>query len=229
MLILAIETASPDVGIALHDGDRPIGELSLSIGSRHAEAILPGLQHLLDQAGRSVAELTHIAVDRGPGLFTGLRVGVTTARTLAFAQAVPLLGVSSLEVLASEHGRIGETVVAVLDARRREVYAAVYRVEATGLVELCAPRVGPAVDVVHQLRGVAGPLVLIGDGAASYHEACSSLGPIVSAARPSAAGVASLVAAHLRTETALADPFELLYLRAPDAEITWSNRHTVHP
>jgi tRNA threonylcarbamoyladenosine biosynthesis protein TsaB len=236
MLILAIETATPDVGVALHDGDRPIGHLSLSIGSRHAEAILPGLQHLLDQAGRSVADLTHVAVDRGPGLFTGLRVGVTTARTLAFAQAVPLVGVASLEALAAEHGRTGETAIAVLDARRREVYAGAYRIDETGPVEVVAPLVGPAAEVADQLRAgleiaatSPGNLVVIGDGAASYPDECKTLGPIVCTARPSAAGLASLAAVQLRSGTALCDPFELLYLRAPDAEITWSNRHTAQP
>jgi tRNA threonylcarbamoyladenosine biosynthesis protein TsaB len=230
MLILGIETSTMDAGVALHDGSRVIGEVTLSIGSRHAEALLPSAQHLLAQTGRTIHDVTHVAVDRGPGLFTGLRVGVTTARAVAFACGVPLVAVSSLEVLAGTHGRAGEVVLAVLDARRREVYAGAYRIDDDGSpCQLDEPAVGAAHDLVALPRFADlvafGSVVVVGDGAATYPEAFASVGPIVSVMRPSARGVVQLAVAAIARNQAILDPFELLYLRAPDAEITWDNRH----
>jgi tRNA threonylcarbamoyl adenosine modification protein YeaZ len=246
MLMLAIETASPNVGVALHDGTQIIASQSLAIGSRHAEALLPAAHHLLAQCGFSIGSVSHLAVDRGPGLYTGLRVGLATVRTLAFALDVPVVGVASLEALAFAGGRDGETVVAVLDARRREVYAGVYSVTIDDVVELVAPFVGPASAVASSLAGAgvveAGLLgagmvgagmvgaglpstVLVGDGARAYVSDLGGLGPVVWSGRPTAAAVACLAATRLASGTAMFDPFELQYLRPPDAEITWSNRN----
>jgi tRNA threonylcarbamoyladenosine biosynthesis protein TsaB len=227
VLILGIETATMDAGVALHDGIRVIGEVNLSIGSRHAEALLPSIHHLLAQTGCTMQDLSHVAVDRGPGLFTGLRVGVTTARALAYACDVPVIGVSSLEVLAHLCGRVGEVVVAALDARRREVYVGTYRIdEEATLHQLMQPMVGSAQQLVGTLGQVdQQDVVVVGDGAGTYGEAFRQLGPIVSVARPMARGVVELAADAIGRGAAIVDPFELLYLRAPDAEITWDNRH----
>jgi tRNA threonylcarbamoyl adenosine modification protein YeaZ len=256
MLMLAIETASPNVGVALHDGTQIIASESLAIGSRHAEALLPAAHHLLAQCGFSISSVSHLAVDRGPGLYTGLRVGLATVRTLAFALDVPVVGVASLEALAFAGGRDGETVVAVLDARRREVYAGVYSVTIDDVVELVAPFVGPASAVASSLAGAGGAgaggagaggvdagllgagllgagmvgaglpsTVLVGDGARAYLSDLGGLGPVVWSGRPTAAAVACLAATRLASGTAMFDPFELQYLRLPDAEITWSNRN----
>ncbi len=230
MILLAIETASPDVSVALHDGDRVIASLSLSIGSRHAEALLPAIEHLLTQCKLLMSDMTHIAVDRGPGLFTGLRVGLATVRALAFSLNVPVVGVSSLATLASAHCREGETVVTALDARRKEIYVAAYRRVDGGLTELMAPFVASPLDALAALHGAdLGSVVVVGDGANSGAGELRSLGVVGSTDRPHAGAVASLAVSHLISETALFDPFELLYLRAPDAEITWDNRHGPAP
>jgi tRNA threonylcarbamoyladenosine biosynthesis protein TsaB len=230
VILLAIETASPEVSVALHDGDRVIASLSLSIGSRHAEALLPGLEHLLVQCKLSMSAVTHLAVDRGPGLFTGLRVGLATVRALAFTLDVPVVGVSSLETLANAHCREGETVVAALDARRKEVYVAAYKRVGGVLTELVAPFVSSPANAlaIVQVAGL-GLTVVVGDGANSGTQELRSLGVVGSADRPSAGSVAQLAVSHLTTATEVLDPFELLYLRAPDAEITWDNRHGPAP
>jgi tRNA threonylcarbamoyl adenosine modification protein YeaZ len=228
--LLAVETASPDVSVALHDGTRVVGSLSLSIGSRHAEALLPGVEHLLMQCGWKLSELTHIAVDRGPGLFTGLRVGLSTVRALAFALDVPVVGVSSLETLAVAHALLGETVVAALDARRSEVYAAAYRCDFAGLTEVVAPFVAKPNAALATIEAAGlGDVVVVGDGALSADGVLGKLGVVRSTDRPSAASVASLAVSRVADGTALIDPFELLYLRAPDAEITWDNRNGPAP
>jgi tRNA threonylcarbamoyladenosine biosynthesis protein TsaB len=226
MMLLAVETASPDVSVALHDGARVIGSIELGIGSRHAEAILPAVQHLAGQCGVTLTELTHLAVDRGPGLFTGLRVGLATVRALAFTLAVPVIGVNSLEAIAVADARDGETVVALLDARRKEVYAAAYRSEPGQLVEVVAPFVAAPQAVRDRLIAVdLGGAVLLGDGQRSGDGLLLDLGHPGPEHRPHAGAVAKLAARSVLAGQALLDPFELLYLRAPDAEITWENRH----
>jgi tRNA threonylcarbamoyladenosine biosynthesis protein TsaB len=224
--MLAIETATMDAGVALHDGSTVIAELHLSMGSRHAEALLPAIEHLLFQSGRALSDLTHVVVDRGPGLFTGLRVGVTTARSLAFACDVPVVAVSSLEAVAHQAGRIGETVVSVLDARRREVYIGAYGIEAPGVLrEYFAPVVGPPAAALARLPLFDDAPIVAGDGVSTYLDECRSIGVIGSAKRPTAGSVAALGVSAVLRGTAVLEPFELLYLRAPDAEITWDNRH----
>ena len=230
MMLLAIETASPDVSVALHDGTRVIASQSLSIGSRHAEALLPAISHLLDQCGQSLSGLTHLAVDRGPGLFTGLRVGLATARALAFSLDIPLVGVSSLEAIAVDGARDGETVIAALDARRKEVYAAAYSVNDGVLWQLVAPFVASPADASVRLASAQlDSAVLVGDGVGAGDGVLHSLGRVGATRRPGAAAVASLASGDLGRGHAMVDPFELFYLRAPDAEITWNNRHGPAP
>ncbi len=230
MLTLAIETASPDVSVALHDGSRVVAAESLSIGPRHAEALLPAINHLLAQCGLTLPEVTHLAVDRGPGLFTGLRVGLATVRALSFALDIPVAGVSSLEAIAHAGARDGETVVALLDARRKEVYAAVYQMTAGHLHQLVAPFVCSPAAALAQLTdaGLHRPVVL-GDGVGAGAGVLTALGPVGSTERPHASAVAALASRALLGGAAMLDPFELLYLRAPDAEITWDNRHGPAP
>jgi tRNA threonylcarbamoyladenosine biosynthesis protein TsaB len=233
--MLAIETASPDASVALHDGLAVVASLTLSIGSRHAEALLPAIEHLLLQTDRQIDAVTHVCVDRGPGLFTGLRVGLSTARGLAFALDVPLVAVSSLEALAYAHARLDETIVCALDARRREVYVGAYQRSGSGLQELIQPFVATPDGAVEALRAAqkAGVLpaqvVLAGDGCLSSDGVLASVGVAVAGHRPHAAAVAALAVTQLAVDRAVNEPFELLYLRAPDAEITWDNRHGPAP
>jgi tRNA threonylcarbamoyladenosine biosynthesis protein TsaB len=232
--MLAIETASPDVSVALHDDERVIGSIGLSIGSRHAEAVLPAVEHLLGQTQRDLSDVTHLAVDRGPGLFTGLRVGLSTARSLAFSLGSPLLAVSSLEALAFARGRTGETVISVLDARRREVYVGAYECTDAGLRCVVEPFVSTPALALERLQaerqaGKVGEVVLVGDGCQRGDGVLATFGFVTASHRPDASAVASLAAVQLQLNNAVVEPFELLYLRAPDAEITWDNRHGPAP
>ena len=127
MKILAIETATPSVGCALWDDGGPVASFMLVGRQRHAEVLMPAIDELCREAGWAVADLTGVAVDRGPGLFTGLRVGLATARAIAAACRVPAAGVTSLEALAHRHRRRTGLLAPVVDARRGEVYWALYR------------------------------------------------------------------------------------------------------
>ncbi len=241
MLILGIDTATTSVSVALSKGSPSsvggiIGVQTLSVGPRHAETLLPAIEFLCGQCSVALSEITHLVVDRGPGLFTGLRVGVATARTLAFAQDAPLFGVTSLEAIAWEAARAGERIVVVLDARRSELYAAVFDRTPDGLVEVVAPLVGTYEAVLPLLTDAAADrsIHVVGDAVSTHRSVlaplldragASSGGPLA----PSAVGLIDALLARPLEGGPNGDEADILYLRAPDAQITWDNRHGPAP
>ena len=133
MLILGIESASDQCGCALANEDGVIAETRLALPRRHAEALAPQMRFVCEQAGVALADIEAVAVDHGPGLYTGLRAGLATAKAAAAALAIAVVPVGSLEALAygaAAVARPGETVLSVLDARRGEVFWAWYRIAA---------------------------------------------------------------------------------------------------
>ncbi|MGN6299600.1 MAG: tRNA (adenosine(37)-N6)-threonylcarbamoyltransferase complex dimerization subunit type 1 TsaB [Angustibacter sp.] len=213
MLLLALDTATPAVTVALHDGERVLAEVSEVDARRHAELLAPGIEAVLAQAGATTRDLTGIAVGTGPGPFTGLRVGLVTARTLGATLQVPVHGVCTLDVLAAQavdDGAVteGEFVVAT-DARRREVYWARYSAaSSTAAVpqRLSDPAVALPADVP------VGSLPVVGRGADLYADA---LGARVGSADPSAGVLGALVVRLLAAGADLTDTAPL-YLRRPD-------------
>ncbi|WP_426562997.1 tRNA (adenosine(37)-N6)-threonylcarbamoyltransferase complex dimerization subunit type 1 TsaB [Angustibacter sp. McL0619] len=215
MLLLALDTSTPAVTVALHDGDTVVAQ-SLSVDARrHGELLAPGIQAVLSEAGACARDLTDVAVGTGPGPFTGLRVGLVTARTMGDALGVPVHGVCSLDALAvraAEDGAVGDDPFLVAtDARRREVYWAAYESVPDGAVGTTPRRVhGPDVsrpdDVPVDGRAV------VGRGADLYPDSLGiSVGPI----DPSAAALAGLVVRLLDAGADLSD-LTPRYLRRPD-------------
>lgn len=199
-MLLAFDTATPHVTVALHDGTSVVATFESSETMRHGEMLAPGIEHVLSTAGVSAEALTGIAVGVGPGPFTGLRVGLVTARTLAFVRDIPVHGVCSLDILAAEaiDAGLSDFVVAT-DARRKEVYAASYaggrRVEGPSVVL-------PMVAATSQ--------TVVGRGAVLYPE---HFPHAASPEHPSAAVLCDVV---LQERFEILPP-EPLYLRRPDA------------
>ena len=127
MLTLAIETATDLVGCALAQDDRVVATFELSHGRRHVESLLPAVDACLAQVGATVDDIGAVVADVGPGLFTGLRVGLATARSLAFALELPVAAVTSLEALAYGARLSGRVTCAAIDARRGEVFWQLFR------------------------------------------------------------------------------------------------------
>ena len=192
MILLGIESATELVGVAVGDDDGPRAAVWASGRRRHAEALAPAVEHVLDQAEVELSDLAAIAVDLGPGLFTGLRVGVATAKGLAQGLGIGVVGLTSLEVLAAaalDAGWPGE-VAAVVDARRGEVFVARYGAGAPRGGRRCRPARRPAAPPRPWPTELAraGPGVLaVGDGARRY---AGLLDPLdgVTVAGPSLAG-----------------------------------------
>jgi tRNA threonylcarbamoyladenosine biosynthesis protein TsaB len=233
VLLLALDTSTAQVSVALGDGGAVLGAVQLAGGRRHAEQLAPAIAHLRDQCGVGLEQLAAIAVGIGPGLFTGLRVGVTTAKAMAQALRIPVVGVPSLDLVAYPLRHTERTIVAVLDARRREVFAARYQpvpggvqrvsdyaVRAPG--ELVAELMADVIDVPHGL-------LLAGDGLARFPREFAALehaelaGPEF--ASPSVAALVVLATARAeREEFELPTELRPLYLRQSDAEIAWGAR-----
>ncbi len=202
-MLLAFDTATPLVTVALHDGADVVVELVAERPMKHAEQLAPLIERALAEAGIVRQDLTAIAAGVGPGPFTGLRVGLVTARTLAFVLEIPVYGVCSLDVLAVEaadSGMVSSDFVVATDARRKEVYLARYDADGT---RLDGPVVGRPADLATRDR-------VVGEGGVLYPDAFPHrAGPTA----PSAGWLARVVAEE-RAE--LLDP-EPLYLRRPDA------------
>jgi tRNA threonylcarbamoyladenosine biosynthesis protein TsaB len=159
VIILGIESATGRAGVALGTPDGVIASAQVTRGPRHAEVLIPAIDFICAQAGIAVADVDAIAVDVGPGLFTGLRVGIATANGLAQALTKPMIAVCSLDVLAHPMRFAGADIVSVIDARRGEVYAARYGVANGELKRVMEPTVLPPAELLAQL----GDAVLVGD------------------------------------------------------------------
>ena len=178
--IVAIETATETVGVAVRTPAGVQAEFTLTGRRRHVETLTPALEHLLGQVALAPADLGVVAVDIGPGLFTGLRVGVAAAKGLAQALGIGVVGATSLDILAAAAAGAGHRglVLACVDARRGEVFATVREIDSADGVaaERIAPGLFAPADLVVALGGLAGaPVCAVGDGALRYAEALEAV------------------------------------------------------
>ncbi|ARF55879.1 tRNA (adenosine(37)-N6)-threonylcarbamoyltransferase complex dimerization subunit type 1 TsaB [Streptomyces gilvosporeus] len=209
MLLLALDTATPAVTVALHDGSRVLAESRQVDARRHGELLLPAVDAVLAQAGRKLDAVSDIVVGVGPGPYTGLRVGLVTAATFGSVLGVPVHGLCSLDGIAHASG-LEEPFVVATDARRKEVYWARYANARTRVTE---PAVDRPADIADQVAGVPA----VGAGALLYDEVFTGVrreGP----EHQSAAALASLAAEKLAAGEEFL-PDRPLYLRRPDAQV----------
>jgi tRNA threonylcarbamoyladenosine biosynthesis protein TsaB len=220
VLLLALDTASAAVSIALHDGEKVLLTCTGAASPRHVELLTPLLHEALVEIGAEPADLTAVAVGVGPGPFTGLRVGLVSARVLALVLGIDVLGVCSLDAVAAGAVRSGLSVpdfLVATDARRREVYWARYRLggeDGALPVRVGGPDVAAAADVSRD------GLPVVGRGAQLYPV---ELGEALPPLDPPAADLAVL-AVH-------GDPYllpaEPLYLRRPDASLPGARKRVL--
>lgn len=208
MLLLALDTATPAVTVALHDGERVLAADDRRDTRRHGELLLPGVHRVLAEVGRAPADLTAVVAGVGPGPYTGLRVGLATAVALGSALGIPVHGLGTLDAMAYDTGRT-EPFAVVTDARRREVYWARY---ADARTCVAGPAVERPADAAKQLADVPA----VGAGATLYRNVFDP--PPGGPEHASARAVAALAAERLAAGAALLPP-RPLYLRRPDARV----------
>jgi tRNA threonylcarbamoyladenosine biosynthesis protein TsaB len=239
-MLLGIETAPELVGVAVGDAGGVRATSTVTGRRRHVESLAPAINHVLSQAGVAIGELNAVCVDVGPGLFTGLRVGVATAKGLVQGLGIGAIGVTSLETLA--HGALDGgwpgSVLAVVDARRSEVFVAAFGrldpVDASSMVELEAPcRFAPA-ELARFIEaapwGGGADVLCVGDGARRYAADLAAVKGVVVAgptmAAPQPASLVTLAAARLAagSPTLGAADIHPLYLREADAVANFAER-----
>lgn len=231
MIVLGFDTATPGTAVALALGDGRFLEArdDPPEGRRpgHSTHLLPLARELLEQAGLCWRDLDLIGVGTGPGTFTGLRIGVSTARALAQSLGVALVGVSSSRALAHAHTRWGPEphapILAVIDARRAEVFAGAYR-EGRELVEpraLAPERLGEVLQLARE-RHEDGDWIAVGDGALRYSHALNALGIYMPPAQDPVHAISGRSVCELARAQADSPPaygkVVPAYGRAPDAK-----------
>jgi tRNA threonylcarbamoyladenosine biosynthesis protein TsaB len=234
MLLLGIETATRRVGVVIASEDGILGRIELgghagSGAPRHAECLVPAIQYLCEQTGTMLDRVSAIAVGVGPGMFTGLRVGVTTAKVLAQTLRVPMIPIPSLDLLAYPLRHAHGLVVPAIDARRHELYYALYRTVPGGVQRDSNYEIGEPDDLVAELEARGEEALLCGDGALRFASAFAEVkrtelaGP--GHAAPGLAALAELaIARYAREEFCAPDDVLPLYLRKSDAELAWDRK-----
>jgi tRNA threonylcarbamoyladenosine biosynthesis protein TsaB len=216
MRVLAVETSTLSGGAALLDGERVVGEYTLDVRVTHSERLMAAIDQLLSDAGWTARDLDGIAVTVGPGSFTGLRVGLSTVKGLALALAIPVAAVPTLDAMAAMLPYAALPVCPVLDARKREVYASLYRWDGLGMRRQWEYLAVAPDELSRRLRE---PVIVVGDGAEAIDSAFARR---VEPPRrgPAPAVVGALGRARLaRGETVTVADLVPIYLRPSEAEL----------
>ncbi|RJQ49506.1 MAG: tRNA (adenosine(37)-N6)-threonylcarbamoyltransferase complex dimerization subunit type 1 TsaB [Nitrospiraceae bacterium] len=226
MKILAIETATLAGSIAiLDDTTGLVGEVRVDVRIAHAERLMPSLEWLLKTSGVSINDIDVFALSIGPGSFTGLRIGLSTVKGLSYATDKPIVPVPTLDAFARTMPFCSRLICPMLDARKNEVYAALYRWDGNTCDKILPETVISPAELLHLVHE---PVVFTGDGARMYREVISEglqenafFAP-PSKMSPSASAVAEIAVEQMK-QGKIADPVSLtpLYIRRSEAEIRW--------
>jgi tRNA threonylcarbamoyladenosine biosynthesis protein TsaB len=221
LLILAFETSAKAASVALHDDAKLLAESYQNTGLTHSQTLMVMAEDMLKQCGYTAKDVTHVAVAAGPGSFTGVRIGVAAAKGLAWGLQVPCCGVSTLEAMAKNMGIYEGIVCAVMDARRNQVYNALFRVENGNFSRITEDRAISLADLGAELSQMEGEVYLVGDGSLVAKAVLGDrvIAPAEHRMHQRAAGVA-MVAAEMIAAGAICDAESMQpnYLRLSQAE-----------
>ena len=222
MLLLAFETSAKAASVALFENEKLLGECYQNTGLTHSQTLMVMAEDLLKQCGLTASDVTHVAVAAGPGSFTGVRIGVAAAKGFAWGSEIPCHGVSTLEAMALGLGEYDGYICACMDARRNQVYNALFLAKKGALTRVSEDRAIALADLKTELEHLDGPIYLVGDGAALTHRSLSDLELILPPEwkqhqRAVGVGLAAL-AAIARGETGDGAALTPNYLRLSQAE-----------
>ncbi len=229
MIVLGIDTSTNHASIAIGTEEQILGATHFA-GPRRQDPLIPAIERLLDWTGVRLPQIGGIAVGLGPGLYTGLRVGVEAAKSLAQVLKVPIVGISSLDILAFGARTTRRLIGAVLDARRGEVFAGMYRSVPGGVIRVGDSRVDRPEALAAELLATPEDVLLVGNGAILYRQELEQAGPRVAFApvalsTPLASALVEVaVPRFIREETDRPTDVVPMYLRKSDAEIAWDHR-----
>ena len=173
MLLLAFETSAKAASVALFENRTLLGEHYQNTGLTHSQTLLVMARDLLAQCGKTTGEVTDVAVANGPGSFTGVRIGAAAAKGFAWGAELPCWGVSTLEAMALSLGAYSGYVCPVMDARRSQVYNALFFAEGGKLRRVTDDRAIALADLAVELERLDAPIFLVGDGSGLTHRTLS--------------------------------------------------------
>ena len=164
MLILAFETSAKAASVALMDETRLLGESYQNTGMTHSQTLMVMAEDALKQCGKTAADVTAVAVAEGPGSFTGVRIGAAAAKGFSWGREIPCYGISTLEAMAHSLGIYQGYVCPVMDARRAQVYNALFYVNRGEITRIAPDRAIALAELCEELKTLSEPVFLVGDG-----------------------------------------------------------------
>lgn len=227
-MLLAIDTSSFVLSCALAEKDKLIAEWTVQKRLTHSERLVPHMEEILKDAGVDKKEITAIAAAKGPGSFTGLRIGLATAKMAAYIWKVPLIGVDTLEALAWNLAGARAFILPLMDAQRGNVYASLYG-SFDEIWQEAPAEAAPVEDVIKAALRHGGPVIAVGEGAEIHREKLLAAGiqvapPHNCCARASSVAMAAFVKWG---KGQVDDPLQVTpnYIRRSEAEVLWEKLH----
>jgi len=231
LLVLGMETSTPWASVAIGSEQGIIGSCLISRGASHGSFLMPAVEFLMKEADLTYRNLSAVAVGLGPGLYTGMRVGVATAKTLAQALSAPIVGVPSLDLLAFEIRYSNKLICPVLDAKRNEVFFAFYKAVPGGVTRVSEYVVASPAKLLVEMEARTEEILLVGNGALLYRHMLETRRKVefgsIATAFPRATSLVELALPRLfREDFDRMFDLEPLYMRRSDAEINWEKGKT---
>ena len=228
MRVLAIDTSNQTMSIAVKDGDFIVGEVTTHIKRNHSERLMPAISELLKDVNWTPSDLDRIVVAQGPGSYTGLRIGITIAKTLAWTLGKELVGLSSLEVLAGNREESPHYIVPFFDARRENLYTGLYKNTKNGLEAVIPDQHISAKDWIKELVKLEGTFELVSPDIGKYQamfveELESRLAPVPMKDHLPKAGVLADLGERKAPQDA--HTFAPIYLKLAEAEEIWQEQN----
>lgn len=228
MKLLAIDTSNQAMSIAVMENEKIIGELTTNLKRNHSERLMPAIDELMQDLSLEIQEIDRIVVAKGPGSYTGLRIGVTTAKTLAWTLNKELVGISSLKVLAANVNPTQQYIIPIMDARRGNLYTGLYQYKDGILIEAEPDTHISADKWAEYLSKKEGQFILVGEDYSKHQETFEKyLAERVKVAPPqqhipkaSALGILGLSSEAEEVHTFIPN-----YLKLAEAEENWRNAH----
>lgn len=224
MKILAIDTSNNTMGVGLVDGERVLGEYISNVKKNHSIRLMPSIEQLCEHCDVEPKEIEKVVVAKGPGSYTGVRIGVTVAKTLAWTLQIPLVGISSLEAIAANVKGEDCYIVPIFDARRGQVYTGLYQLENGVLQSVKEDRIVMLEDWLVELKALNEDIVFIGNDVSIHRNAIlDGLGERASIVHPSLNNPRPSELAFLGVdkEDEEVHAFTPNYIRLAEAEANW--------
>jgi len=215
MFVLGIESSTPVASVALVGPAGLVGEITLNIGLTHSEQLLPLIADLLEQSHLDLEQVGGVAIAGGPGSFTGLRIGMATAKALAQGRSLPLVSVPTLLALAYTQCCSGSLVSPVLNARKSEVYTALFRFQGQEVEQIEADQAVAPAEWVRNLANYGQKVIFVGDGVEIYRQNWTQLGELAQPAPDFQQGVRASTIAWLGRKRLAAGERDDLYSLKP--------------